>query len=155
MMIAHVLIRLRDISWRARRGISNDRFEKSRGEDYCGVVSLVDEGLAFEKYIEKLSSFEYRGKLPERDCLLQFEESGQLASLHWMLDDKYQLHTRYFIDNRGDHNRARQYVIVHAHMEIRPDYNPLAHVLGVDFKPACMLYHKIIQPKTLYSKTVL
>ena len=145
---AKMILKLRNFFWDIRRRINKDAFETKRSEDYCGVISLKERGQTFKEFIEIIESFPVNGNLPEKDCLLQYEESGQLCSLHWMIDDETQLHVRLFKDNRGDYNRAQEYIIVHAHMEIRPDYNPLKHILGFGFTPACVAFRHIDEQAT-------
>jgi hypothetical protein len=138
-MIADILIRTRNLAWRIRRRINRDAFETGRSADYCETVFLLERGLSVESFVERIANVKLVGALPLKDCVLQYEESGQLCSFHWFLDDKMQFHMRIFMDDRSDFARANVSVIVHGHTEIRPDYDPVAHVRGKEFAPACEL----------------
>lgn len=137
---AALLLKLRNVVWDARRRIEGDRFEKKRGSmvnDHCGIISLVDHEMSVDDFINHFAGLKYKDTLPEIDCILQYEEEGQLCSFHWMEDDKYQIHMRIFWCRTSELARAKRYVSISCHREIRADYDPLAHVRGVELTPFC------------------
>lgn len=137
---ASILIGIRNAVWDFRKRMQGDRFEKKRGsmvDDNCGVVSLVENGMLIGELVDYFSRLEYRGQLPELNCILQYEEEGQICSLHWMEDEKYQIHMRLFWCRTSEFARAQQYVSISCHREIRADHSPWAHIRGKELSPFC------------------
>jgi len=137
---ATIIIKFRNAVWKIRRGLSWD--DTNRSVFYNGIYSMRDfangptnYNEAFEQFMVTARTTVFNERLPELDCVLQYEEKEQLASLHYFLDKKYQLHIRFFSRFEvSEMSRILQEIDVYSHVEIRPDYDPVAHIKGKELR---------------------
>ena len=141
-------MKLRDFTWGIRKSINGDRFETARTDDYCGIITPSDFGRDVAEIVDMIASFDGYGMEPETNCMLQYEEEGQICSYHWYLDDKYQVHARLFYNNSSEKAIANDELVLHCHREIRPDYDPIAHVRMKEYCKDCFLFIELCMIRT-------
>lgn len=158
-MFEKMLLKLRDFVWDIRKHVDKDWAEMRRTHFFCGYMSLN------QFFGTKLREDTFEGKVatleclvmttplrtedgtycsPEMNCVLQYEEEDQLFSAHYYLNDKYQLHIRFFDErNASAWFREDNFISIYAHKEIRPDYDPVAHIKGKEISEGCTLWRTI------------
>lgn len=144
-----IVLAFRNAVWKIRYFIKGR--EHSRCPFYCGIYELKGFDTksfedAYQRFLGAMCEYvRYEMKKNvEVDCVLQYEERGQLGSVHIFIDKKYQYHFRFYERKRfSEKSRTLFEIDVTAHKEIRPDYDPIAHVKGKELEGACEFWNQL------------